>query len=392
MSTRRRFLALAASGLATPALAQVDLRLPGGPSQRPLTTAFPQKRAMILQRETPPLLETPLDVFDRGVFTPNERFFVRWHYPIPDSIDPQAHRLAITGHVGKSLSLSLADLTRLPRFEIAAVNQCAGNSRGKFEPRIPGAQWGHGAMGNALWQGVCLRDVLDFAGVKPGAQVVRFGGLDAPPTEGAPAFEKSLTIDHARNGEVMLAWAMNGEALPLLNGFPLRLVVPGWYSTYWVKMLSRIEVLDRPDDGYWMTKAYLAPVGGHVAPGTKDFAKAPVTAMVPRSFITSIADGAKLPWREALPVGGIAMGGDQAVKAVEVSADGGQSWQAATLGQDSGRYGFRRFDAVVKAPLGPATLLSRCTNAAGAVQPLEANWNPGGYYRGVTEAVQVELV
>lgn len=392
MSTRRRFLALAASGLAAPALGQVDLRLPGGPSQRPLTTAFPQKRQMILQRETPPLLETPMAVFDQGVITPNDRFFVRWHYPIPDSIDPAAHRLAITGHVGKPLSLSLADLAKLPRVEIAAINQCAGNSRGLFEPRIPGAQWGHGAMGNAVWQGVRLKDVLDLAGVRPGAIAVRFGGLDTPPTEGAPAFEKSLGIDHARDGEVMLAWAMNGAALPLLNGFPLRLVVPGWYSTYWVKMLDRIEVLDRPDDGYWMTKAYLAPVGGHVAPGTKDFAKAPVTAMVPRSFITNIADGARLPWREGLPVGGIAMGGDRAVKSVEISADGGRTWQAATLGQGSGRYGFTRFDTVVKVPRGPVTLLSRCTNSAGAVQAPAPNWNPGGYYRGVTESLTVELV
>ena len=223
---------LAAGGVAagTPALAQslVDLGLPGGVGERAMTGAFPEKGQMILQRTRAPLLETPMAVFDDGVFTPNDRFFVRWHYAdIPTLVDPARHRLRVSGAVGRLLSLSMADLMAMPRFEIAAVNQCSGNSRGHFAPRVPGAQWGHGAMGTALWGGVRLRDVLDRAGVAPGAVAVRVGGLDRPPP-GAPAFEKSLAIDHARDGEVMIAFLMNGARLPMLNGYPLRLVVPGW--------------------------------------------------------------------------------------------------------------------------------------------------------------------
>jgi DMSO/TMAO reductase YedYZ molybdopterin-dependent catalytic subunit len=130
----------------------VNLDLPGGPDQRSLTTAFPQKGAMILQRSRPPLLETPFEVFDRGVFTANDQFFVRWHWAlIPTEVDVAAFQLTVRGHVNEALSLSIADILAMPRVEIAAVNQCSGNSRGLFQPRVPGGQWGNGAMGNARW-------------------------------------------------------------------------------------------------------------------------------------------------------------------------------------------------------------------------------------------------
>lgn len=391
MTDRRTFLALAAAAAVA---RQVDLDLPGGPSTRPLTRAFPQKGEMILQRTSPPLLETPISVFNDGIFTPNDRFFVRWHWAdIPTTIDPAKFRLAITGHVTRPQSLGLADLARLPRFEIAAVNQCAGNSRGLFEPRVAGAQWRHGAMGNARWTGVALRDVLDAAGVRPGATHARFGGMDRATGDGAPDFEKSLTLDHARDGEVMLAFAMNGAPLPLLNGFPLRLVVPGWYSTYWIKMLDSIEILAAPDTGYWMDKAYRVPANpaADIVPGATGFATAPITRMIPRAFITSHADGATLPSAPTLTIGGIAMGGDHGVARVEVSGDGGRRWTPASLGPDAGRYGFRRFTATVAANPGSATLLARCTSTAGLTQPATANWNPGGYARGVIEAIRVTL-
>lgn len=393
MVSRRSLIVLAGAVPLAVRARTVDLQLNGGPRSRPMTGAFPGKGEMILQRTTPPLLETPMAVFDKAIFTPSDSFYVRWHWPFPTEIDPAAFRLTVDGHVAKRIELSLAALRKLPHFEIAAVNQCAGNSRGLFEPRVAGAQWAHGAMGNARWTGVRLRDVLDAAGVRPGAMAVRFSGLDAPPVEDAPDFAKSIAIDHARDGEVMLAWAMNGEPLPLLNGFPLRLVVPGWYSTYWVKMLDRIEVLAVPDDGFWMAKSYLIPdtPDGHVAPGTKEYAKRPITAMVPRSFITSVADGAALPWRPRVPVGGIAFGGDSGVAKVEVSGDGGASWVAARLGPDTGKYSFRRFDAELAVARGPATVMTRCTNTAGAVQAMTPIWNPSGYMRGQVESVRVQL-
>lgn len=398
---RRGFLVgagmAAAFGVAPRAFAQgsVDLGLPGGPSIRPMADVFADKRGMILQRNRPPLLETPMAVFDKGVFTPNDQFFVRWHWAdIPLEIDADAFRLNVRGHVARPLSLSLARILALPRVEIAAVNQCSGNSRGFFVPRVPGAQWGHGAMGNARWMGVSLKSVLDLAGVKAGAVAVRVNGLDQPTAENGPDFSKSLAIDHARDGEVMLAFAMNGEQLPLMNGFPLRLVVPGWFSTYWVKMLNDIEVLESPDGNFWTATAYKIPTTpfANVAPGAAGFPTAPIGPMVPRAWITSLAQGARVAFQPRLPVGGIAMGGDAGVAKVELSADGGANWTAAALGADEGRYSFRRFDGTVAvAAPGPLAIMARCTNADGVTQPLEANWNPSGYMRANVETTQVTI-
>lgn len=396
---RRRFLGRVALGgaaiAAGPAFAQslVDLHLPGGNGDRPMTNAFPGKGGMILQRIHPPLLETPMEVFDRDVFTPNDQFFVRWHWAdIPTSIDVDTFRLNVRGHVNRPLSFSLAQLLRLPRVEMAAVNQCSGNSRGLFQPRVPGAQWGNGAMGNAKWLGVRLRDILDFAGVKPGAVQVRFGALDQPVVAGAPDFEKALDIDHARDGEVMIAFGMNGEQLPLLNGFPIRLIVPGWYSTYWVKMLNDIEVLPGPDDEYWMAKAYKIPAtpGANVAPGAKDFPTVPINRMIPRSWVTNFAEDQAIAYDRLIPVGGIAMGGDCGVAKVDVSIDGGQTWYHTRLGPDHGKYSFRRWDAQLPlAQPGRIAILSRCWNSDGAVQPFTPIWNPGGFMRGNVETTHI---
>ena len=396
--SRRRFLGtslFAVLPLSTPVRADafINLNLPGGPDQRSLTTDFPQKGRMILQRSRPPLLETPFDVFDRGVFTPNDQFFVRWHWPlIPTEVDAAAFKLTVRGHVNQEVSLSMADLLAMPRVEIAAVNQCSGNSRGLFQPRVPGGQWENGAMGNAQWTGVRLRDVLDRAGVKSGAVAARFKGLDEPPVEGAPAYLKSLDIDHARDGEVMLAYQMNGEQLPLLNGFPLRLVVPGWYSTYWVKMLNDIEILNAPDDNYWMKTAYRIPDTPHanVKPGESGFATVPINRMAPRSFFTNLTNGASIKPEAPLSVRGIAFGGDCGVAQVELSSDGGTTWRAAALGPDEGKYGFRRWSAEAAAPpSGALTLKARCTNASGEAQPAEPNWNGGGFMRNVIESVRL---
>lgn len=396
---RRRLLAGAGASLigarAAWAGGSVNLNLPGGPSERELTTAFPEKGALILQRTRAPLLETPLEVFDQGVFTPNDRFFVRWHWAnIPEQVDVSAFRLAVRGHVNNTLSLSMADVLAMPRFEIVAVNQCSGNSRGFFQPRVPGGQWGNGAMGNAKWTGVRLRDVLDRAGVKAGALGVRFDGLDQPTVENGPDFMKSIPIDLARNNEVMLAYQMNGEALPLLNGFPLRLVVPGWFATYWVKMLNDIEVLDTPDTNYWTATAYRIPdtPGADVKPGQTGFKTIPINRMGPRSFVTNLADGARVGPNAAVGLRGIAFGGDCGVKQVDVSTDDGRSWKPATLGPDEGAYGFRQWTAQVAAPeSGTLGVLVRCTNTKGVEQPMDANWNSAGFMRNVVERVHLSV-
>jgi DMSO/TMAO reductase YedYZ molybdopterin-dependent catalytic subunit len=399
--TRRNVLRLAMTGLAAGATSRahadtvVQLPVPGGPSERAVTTAFPQKGAMILQRTRPPLLETPWEVFDRGVFTPNDQFYVRWHWAvIPQQVDAESYNLAVRGHVNTPLQLSLDDILAMPRVEMAAVNQCSGNSRGLFSPRVSGAQWTNGAMGNAKWTGVRLRDVLDRAGVKPGATAVRFNGLDEPVVPDGPDFTKSLDLDHARDGEVMIAFQMNGASLPLLNGFPIRLIVPGWYSTYWVKMLSDIEVLDAPDETYWMKTAYRIPdtPNANVHPGQTGFKTVPINRMNPRSFVTNLRDGAAAKPGTPLLVRGLAMGGDKGVKAVDVSTDAGASWQAAELGRDEGRYSFRQWQwTVPKPPPGDLRVMVRCTNTDGVAQPLDPAWNPGGFMRNVVEQISVKV-
>jgi hypothetical protein len=215
-----------------------------------------------------------------------------------------------------------------------------------------------------------------------------------PNSTDCAAIEKSLAIDHARDGEVMLAFGMNGVQLPLLNGFPIRLVVPGWYSTYWVKHLNSIEVLARPDDRYWMAKAYKIPTtpAADVAPGAKDFPTTPINRMIPRSWVTNVSEGQAIAWAPTIPLGGIAMGGDRGVAAVDVSADGGQSWHPATLGPDHGKYSFRRWDAQV--PLGTPgriALMSRCRNVSGEVQAATPVWNPSGFMRGNIETTVVSV-
>jgi hypothetical protein len=203
---------------------------------------------------------------------------------------------------------------------------------------------------------------------------------------------KSLAIDHARGGEVMIAYAMNGEQLPLLNGFPLRLVVPGWYSTYWIKMLNDIEVLATPDQNFWMKTAYLIPDTPYadMKPGQTGVSMVPINKINPRSFITNLAPDAKIKTGAPVAVRGIAFGGDAGVAKVEFSNDNGKSWTDARLGADEGKYSFRLWNAgFAPRERQNYTLMVRCTNANGVVQPAQANWNPGGYMRNVVEAVTV---
>ena len=371
--------------------------LPFVNGNRNLVENFPQKGAMVLQRSRPPLLETPFEVFDQGIFTPNDRFYVRWHVAnIPTVVDPGTFRLGVRGHVKQPISFTLEDLVRkFKPIEIAAVNQCSGNSRGLFAPRVAGGQWANGAMGNALWRGVSLKALLDRAGVKPGALQVRFNGLDTGILPQTPDFMKSLDVDHALDGEVMIAYAMNGTPLPLLNGYPLRLVVPGWYATYWVKMLNDIEILEEPDDNFWMTRAYLIPdtPQADIAPGQQGVKLIPINRMVPRSFFTNVKDQSKFKVGETTTVRGIAFGGDTGLAKVLFSADAGSHWQEAQLGPDHGKYSFRQWTVDFRpSSIGPQTLMVKAFNTAGTSQPDRANWNGSGFMRNVVESVSVQSV
>jgi hypothetical protein len=241
---------------------------------------------------------------------------------------------------------------------------------------------------------VRLKDVLDRAGVSAGAVQVRFLGLDSGVVPQTPNFMKSLAVDHARDGEVMIAYQMNGEPLPLLNGFPLRLVVPGWYATYWVKMLADIEVLDRPDDNYWTSKAYRIPdtPGANITPEQKDVKTVPINHMVPRSFFTNLKDGAAVSRGQLLNVRGIAFGGDTGVAKVLVSTDAGHRWQEARLGTNHGKYSFRQWQLPLRfAVAGPQSLMVRTVNTAGLTQPDHPNWNPSGFMLNVIETISLRV-
>src|SRR5436305_8782312 len=310
----------------------------------------------------PPQLETPFPVFNEGVITPNDAFFVRYHLAdIPLRIDPEKFRVDIKGKVTSPLSLSLQDLkTSFDPIEIVAVNQCSGNSRGFSEPRVAGGQLANGAMGNARWRGVPLKTVLAMAGVQSGAKQVTFNGMDGPVSDKTPDFVKALDIDHANDGEVMLAYGMNGEDLPFLNGFPLRLIVPGYFGTYWVKHLNEITVVDNVYDGFWMKSAYRIPdtPNNSIEPGTAPKATIPINRFTIRSFITSVPDGAKLKAGRTT-LRGIAFDGGRGIKEVQVSTDGGKSWTSASLGKDLGKYAFREWKLPVKLAAGQLELKVR---------------------------------
>jgi len=380
----------AASGaaLAGPVLGQrlVDLGLPGGPSIRPSTPAFPGKGEMIVQRIRPPLLETPLKALGESVITPTERFFVRWNWQMPTEIKAADHRVAVGGAVKKAVSLTLDDVASAGEtVSVVAVNQCAGNGRGLSQPRVTGTQWGNGAMGCARWTGVRLRDVLARAGVAEGASRVRFAGLDVPLTDGAPQFIKSIPLDIAMRDDVLVAWGMNDEPLPILHGFPLRIVVPGWFSTYWVKMLATIEVLTGEDDSYYVADSYRMPAQP-ITPDTKGFPTVPITTMPPRAFITSHADGDMVAKGEPLVLEGIAFGGNAPLSRVDLV---GRGWEVpCTLGPDEGRYAFRRWTATLpNASIDLTGIGARAADAEGAVQPETLAWNPSGYARNVIERI-----
>ena len=343
--------------------------------------------------DRPPQLETPVRYFDTDL-TPNDVFFVRWHLSgIPTSVDTKTFRLEVTGNVSKAVTLSLAELqAKFMPVSVVALCQCAGNARSLFEPRVPGGQWGFGAMGNARWKGMRLRDLLNAAGVKPGSIQVGFRGLDTPPLPQTPRFEKSLPLESALDGEVIVAYEMNGAPLPMLNGFPLRLVVPGWYGTYWVKSLSAITVLDKPLKTFWMDTAYRVPdnSGAEETPQSLSPKTVPITKMSVHSIFVKPTPGEQIKANQVYRLQGVANDGGSGIRKVEVSTNDGNSWVEASLGTDLGKYSWRLW-SVNWAP--PATgnyrLLVRAVNNDNQ-QQVVSQWNRSGYQRDVIEHVDIE--
>jgi DMSO/TMAO reductase YedYZ molybdopterin-dependent catalytic subunit len=349
----------------------------------------PQKAPLLLLTDRPVQLETPRHYF-LSAFTPNEAFYVRWHLDrIPNAVDLKTWRLRVEGNVATPLSLSLSQLMNRFRPEsMAAVNQCSGNSRSRFQPRLPGGQWGNGAMGNALWTGARLRDVLAAVGIKSGSVQLQFQGLDSgegPEGLGSNQFQKSLDLDNPVIADCTVAYAMNGEPLPVLNGFPVRLVVPGYFATYWMKCLSFIRVLEKPDENFWMKTAYRIPDTPRGATTPQEISAGtvksiPINRMPVRSFLISPDGGGKIPAGMTVRLKGIAFSGYGRIARVEVSSDNLKTWQAAQLGEDHGPYSFRtwQFPWQAASP-GRHTIAVRAADEKGNTQPDEPVWNPGGY-------------
>lgn len=388
--------ALARAALAAGTSADPDPLLPAGAREEAVLDALPGKAPMIKLSYRPPNYEAPLATF-RDAITPNDRFFVRYHLAgIPEMEELRRDwRLKVGGDAAaRPLDLSLDDLrASFEPVEVTAVCQCSGNRRGLFDPHVPGVQWGYGAMGNAVWRGARLKDVLERAGVRPDAVEVGLGGMDGPVMDVTPDFAKSIPLARALHPDTIVAYAMNGEPLPHLNGFPARLVVPGWTATYWVKHLDELEVRARPLDNFWMAKAYRVPEGLFATDlpfaSQGDGKTTPITQILVNSLVTNLVGGARVA-AGGFEVEGIAWDGGHGVRGVEVSADGGRTWAVAELGLDLGPYAFRtwrrRVDAV--AP-GPLRVMARATSNAGATQVDKVVPNPAGYQHNAVQALDL---
>ena len=405
---RRHFLETLGGAAALPALTSIGAF---GAEPVPLTSGLPAgtyeiarmatlaaKRPLIELTARPPNYESPLAAFATP-FTPNDLFFVRYHLAgIPPQIDIQQFKIAVTGEgVATPLQLSFQDLQQnYEQVELAGVCQCSGNRRGLSDPHVPGVQWGIGAMGNARWRGPRLKDILAKAGVKPGAVEVVFNGADGPVLTGTPDFQKSLPASKAMDENTIIALEMNGAPLPYFNGYPARLIVPGWTGTYWMKHLISIEPVMKPFDGFWMRGAYRIPTG--MFPTVQRFASqenemtTPITEMVVNSLITSPAENARFRVGEPVTVAGIAWDGGYGIRSVAVSIDKGGTWREATLGEDLGRFAFRpwtyRFTATAT---GSQTILAKAGNRLGETQTETLIFNGAGYHNNVVRPTTIVI-
>jgi sulfite dehydrogenase len=382
------------AGSKEPVLPDLSPLLPGGTRDEARLASLPGKRPLIELTARPPNYETPVEVF-RSAITPNDAFFVRYHLADIPEVDARAWKLRVGGSAAKAArELDLVELKALPVAEVVAVCQCAGNRRGLIQPHVAGIEWGNGAMGCARWKGARLEDVLGLVGLGPDALEVVFNGADGPVVAGAPDFAKSLPVAKAQDKTILLAYEMNGEPLPHWNGFPVRLVVPGWSATYWVKHLTSIEVVAKPYDGFWMKPGYRIPAGKFPVttrfPSQDNAITWPVTELLTNSLITSPADGTKVKAGSAVTIGGIAWDGGHGIASVEITADDGKTFVAAELGEDLGAFAFRTFHHSFEAAgKGPHRFRARATNRIGQTQASEAVTNPAGYHHNLMQTVTI---
>jgi DMSO/TMAO reductase YedYZ molybdopterin-dependent catalytic subunit len=370
--------------------------LPDGTRAEAHMVQVPDKQPLIQLSDRPVNLETPIQAF-RTAITPTDQFFVRYHLAgNPDAKALEGWKLDIGGDAAdRSVKLSLDDLNNLPQTEIVAVCQCAGNRRGLVQPHVPGVEWGNGAMGCAAWHGPRFRDVLAAAGVKPEAVEIWLDSPDEPVLPGTPRFSKSLPVAKAMADETIVATSMNGAPLPLLNGFPARLVVPGWVSTYWMKHLNRVTISTKPLNNFWMAKAYRVP--GGMFPVELPFSSqagggtAPITEITVNSLIATPVQGEQVE-RSGFTVRGVAWNNGDGILRVDVSLDGGNSWQSAYLDRELGPFAFRTFRLETGAlPRGTAELRVRATSNSKDTQPDVWRANGGGYHNNVPQRVVVTV-
>jgi sulfite dehydrogenase len=355
------------------------------------------KQPLIQLSDRPPNLETPIQAFKTAV-TPNDQFYVRYHLSgLPEARSLDNLSLAITGDAAeKTVTLTMQDLNDLPQNELIAVCQCSGNRRGLVSPHVPGVQWGNGAMGCASWHGPKLRDVLARAGIKSNAVEVWFGGADEPELPVTPEFRKTLPMSKALADETMIATSMNNSPLPLLNGYPIRLIVPGWTSTYWMKHLNQITISSTPIDNFWVTKAYRVPAG--MFPVEQPFLTQnndttwPITEIVVNSLIAAPIGGEQVE-RSGFTIRGVAWDRGAGIARVDISLDGGKSWQGALLDRELGRYAFRTFSLDTGAiPRGAMEIHVKATSNSHETQPDVLKANPAGYHNNVPQRINVTVV
>lgn len=325
--------------------------------------------------------ETPVQEF-ASYLTPNSRFFVRSHFgpPLAELLSDSNWRLRVTGMVDQPLTFTLKELKQCNEVAVTAVVQCSGNGRAFHRPRAPGVQWERGAVGNAQWTGVRLRDVLVKAGIQAGAHHVQFQGADRPIMDSVPLFTRSIPLKKALHPDTILAYEMNGRPLPLLHGEPLRVIVPGWMAESCTKWLTDITVQAEEAKGYYMQTAYRMPTGPVEPDTVAKGLSTSVEAMVVKSLIAAPQEGETVK-SGPIAIKGVAWGGEVKVAKVEVSLDEGKTWETARLIGEDHPYAWRQWQLIWKAKTaGTFTILCRATDDDATTQPKTSPWNPSGFF------------